>query len=133
MFIKFQQLENIEPLMKSKIKTIDEYITSSPEDIQPILKKFRDAIREVAPQATETISWQMPTFKLNGYLVHFAAFKKHIGFYPAGTSVIEMYRDKLTDYKTSKGAVQFPLDKPLPIDLIKEMVRFRVKENLAKK
>lgn len=118
--------------MNSNVTTIDEYIANSPKQTQPILQELRKAIREAAPQATETISWRMPTFKLNGYLVHFAVYKKHVGFYPAGTSAIEAFRDQLTEYKTSKAAVQFPLDKPLPVDLIKAMVRFRVKENLAK-
>jgi uncharacterized protein YdhG (YjbR/CyaY superfamily) len=96
------------------------------------MEKMRKAIKEEAPQATEAISYQMPTFKLNGNLVHFAAYKKHIGFYPT-PSAIEAFREKLSSYKTSKGAIQFPIDKSLPIDLIKDMVKYRVKENTAKK
>lgn len=95
------------------------------------MERLRKAIKEEAPQATETINYQMPTFKLNGNLVHFAAYKNHIGFYPA-PSAIEAFKDKLSSYKTSKGAIQFPLDKSLPIDLIREMVRYRIRENLAK-
>jgi uncharacterized protein YdhG (YjbR/CyaY superfamily) len=101
-------------------------------NIQAILEDLREAIREVAPQAKEAISYQMPTYKLNGNLVHFAAHANHIGFYPAPSAIIA-FKDKLGSFKTSKGAVQFPIDKPLPIDLIKEMVNFRVKENLNKK
>jgi uncharacterized protein YdhG (YjbR/CyaY superfamily) len=116
---------------KNDFKTIDEYIASFPKDIQHLMERLRKAIKEEAPQATETINYQMPTFKLNGNLVHFAAYKNHIGFYPA-PSAIEAFKDKLSSYKTSKGAIQFPLDKSLPIDLIKEMVRYRIRENLAK-
>jgi len=113
-------------------KSIDEYIAAFPKNVQSVMEKLRKAIKEQSPQTTEAISYQMPTFKLNGNLVHFAAYKKHIGFYPT-PSAIEAFKEKLSGYKTSKGAVQFPLDKPLPIDLVKEMVRYRVKENLAKK
>ncbi len=117
---------------KRDFKSTDEYIATFPKDVKSVMEKLRKAIKEEAPQATETISYQMPTFKLNGNLVHFAAYKKHIGFYPT-PSAIEAFREKLSSYKTSKGAIQFPLDKSLPIDLVKEMVRFRVKQNLAKK
>lgn len=110
------------------IATIDDYIAQFLPEIQEILQSLRNVIREAAPEASEKISWQMPTFFLNGNLVHFAAFKKHIGFYPA-PSGIETFKDKLVGYKTSKGAVQFPIDKPLPFDLIREIVAFRVKEN----
>jgi len=111
--------------------TIDEYLATVPKKVQGILQELRQAIREAAPEAREAISWQMPTFKLNGNLVHFAAHKNHIGFYPA-PSAIEAFKEELSAYKTSKGAVQFPLDEPLPFDLVKKMVRFRVKENLRK-
>lgn len=119
-------------LNKRDFKTIDEYIATFPKNVQTIMEKMRKAIKEEAPQATEAIRYQMPTFKLNGNLVHFAAYKKHIGFYPA-PSAIEAFREKLSSYKTSKGAIQFPIDKSLPIDLVKGIVRYRVKENLAKK
>jgi uncharacterized protein YdhG (YjbR/CyaY superfamily) len=107
---------------------IDEYIRSFPKEIQKLLNEVRAAIKSAAPEATETISYQIPTFYLNGNLVHFAAFKNHIGFYPA-TSGISAFKDELKEYKSAKGSVQFPLDEPLPIDLIKRIVKFRVKEN----
>jgi uncharacterized protein YdhG (YjbR/CyaY superfamily) len=109
-------------------KTIDEYIATFPPDSQILLCQLRAAIHEAAPQAEETISYQMPAFKQNGVLVYFAAFKNHIGFFPTAAG-IEAFKDKLSAYKTSKGTIQFPLDKPLPLDLIKEIVRARVKQN----
>lgn len=112
----------------NNIKTIDEYIAQFPAEIQERLQSLRKVIREAAPGAGEKISWRMPTFTLKGNLVHFAAFKHHIGFYP-GANGIEMFKDKLTEYKSSKGAVQFPLDKPLPFELVREIVKFRVSEN----
>ena len=112
-------------------KTIDEYIALFPKDVQNILKALRKAIRDVAPQAEEAISYQIPTYKLNGNLVHFAAFKDHISFFPT-SSGIEAFKVKLKSYKTSKGTIRFPLDEPIPFDLIEEIVRFRVKENLSK-
>ena len=113
-------------------KTIDEYISSFPEHIQEKLKEIREAIREQAPQAQEKISYRMPTFYLNGNLVHFAAHSRHIGFYPTPTG-IDFFKDELAKYKSSKGAVQFSMDEPLPIGLIKKIVKFRVEENLNKK
>lgn len=110
---------------------IGAYISSCPEVIQPMLKELRMAISEEAPGALEKLSYKMPTFYLKGNLVHFALQSKHIGFYPA-PSGIEAFRNELKDYKTSKGAIQFPLDKPLPIELIRRIVRFRVEENLEK-
>jgi uncharacterized protein YdhG (YjbR/CyaY superfamily) len=117
--------------MDGQYQTIDEYIKAFPPDIQNILQKMRQAIKNAAPQATEAISYQMPTFKLNGNLVHFAAFKKHIGFYPA-PSGIEAFKKELSPYVTSKGAVQFPLEKPVPYDLVQKITAFRVEENLKK-
>ena len=114
-----------------KPKTIDEYITGFPQDIQTILEKIRMTIRNAAPDAEETISYQMPTFTLKGNLVHFAAFKKHIGFYPT-PSGIEIFKNEISAYKNAKGSVQFPLDKPIPYDLISRIVTLRVKENLEK-
>ncbi len=111
--------------------TIDEYISQFPEDVQIILQQIRTAIKEAAPDATEKISYQMPTFYLKGNLVHFAAFKSHIGFYPI-PSAIEEFKEELSLYKRGKGSVQFPLDKPMPFDLIRRIVLFRVKENLEK-
>jgi uncharacterized protein YdhG (YjbR/CyaY superfamily) len=109
-------------------KSIDEYIAAQPADVQVILQQVRQAIHEAAPEAQEVISYQMPAFKQGGVLVWFAAFKKHIGFFPKTTAIVE-FKDKLASYKTSKGTIQFPLDKPIPMELIKEIVRFRVKEN----
>lgn len=111
-------------------KTIDEYIAGFPEDVQAILQKIRQTIKETAPNAEEAISYQMPTFKLKGNLVHFAAFKSHIGFYPV-PSGIEQFKEELAVFKQGKGSVQFPLDKPMPYDLIRRIVLFRVEENLA--
>jgi len=112
-------------------RTIDEYIAGFPPDVQDILQKIRMTIREAAPDAQETISYQMPTFTLKGNLVHFAAFKSHIGFYPVPTG-IEAFKDELAVYKQGKGSVQFPLDQPIPYELIGRIVTFRVQENLAK-
>jgi uncharacterized protein YdhG (YjbR/CyaY superfamily) len=112
-------------------KDIDEYISAFPKDIQEILQEIRSTIQQAAPGAEETISYQMPTFKLKGNLVHFAAYKKHIGFYPT-PSGIERFKNRLTDYETSKGAIRFPLDKPIPLDLVSDIVAFRVTENLEK-
>jgi len=117
---------------KEQLKTIDGYIKTFPEDIQSILGKMRQTIRKAAPEAVEAISYQIPTFKLNGNLVHFAAFKKHIGFYPT-SSGIEAFKKELSPYKGARGSVQFPIDKPIPYDLVKKIVIFRVKENLKKR
>jgi uncharacterized protein YdhG (YjbR/CyaY superfamily) len=114
--------------MRKQFGTIDDYIKTFPIDVQNILEKMRLTIRKAAPEAVEAISYQMPTFKLNGQnLVHFAAFKNHIGFYPI-PSGIEAFRRELSPYKQGKGSVQFPVDKPIPYDLVEEIVRFRVKE-----
>lgn len=112
-------------------QNIDEYIAGFPENVQEILQKIRQTIRETAPKAEEAISYQMPTFKLKGNLVHFAAFQNHIGFYPV-PSGIEQFKEELSVYKQGKGSVQFPLDKPMPYELISRIVAFRVQENLAK-
>ena len=112
-------------------KTIDEYIAGFPQEIQKILQKLRATIRKAAPGATETISYQMPTFTLKGNLVHFAAYKNHIGFYPV-PSGIEAFRTELARYKQGRGSVQFPIGEPLPLDLIAQIVKFRVQENLEK-
>jgi uncharacterized protein YdhG (YjbR/CyaY superfamily) len=107
---------------------IDAYIGNFPADVQERLNAIRNIVRELAPQATERICMRMPTFDLNGkWLVHFAGFEKHIGFYPQPEG-ITAFKEQLKDYKTSKGAVQFPLNKPLPIDLIREIVQYRVNE-----
>ncbi len=114
---------------KPQYTTIDEYIALFPQDVQDRLQTLRRTIREAAPEATEKISWQMPTFYLFGNLVHFAMGKHHVGFYP-GASGVEHFAEELTGYKTSKGAIQFPLSKPTPYDLVARIVRFRVEENL---
>ena len=110
-------------------QTIDEYIAGFPPDVQEILEQVRQAVRETAPDAEEAIKYRMPTFVLNGNLVHFAAHKNHLGFYPTPTG-IERFQKELAAYKVSKGTARFPLDKPIPFDLITEIVKFRVKENL---
>ncbi len=112
-------------------RTIDEYIASYPRDVQAILRKVRETIRKAAPEAQETIKYRMPTFMLNGNLVYFAGFKNHVGFYPI-PSGIEKFKKELSVYKQGRGSVQFPLDKPMPYGLITRIVKFRVKENLAK-
>ena len=111
---------------------IDDYIARFPADVQSILNQIRAVIREAAPEATEKISYQMPTFYLNGNLVHFAAYQHHIGFYPTPSGA-EEFEAELSAYKRSKGAVQFPLDKPIPYDLISRMVKFRVTESHEKR
>jgi uncharacterized protein YdhG (YjbR/CyaY superfamily) len=117
--------------MKNQFKTIDEYIQTFPADVQSILQKLRHAIQKAAPEAKEAISYQMPTFKLNGNLVHFAAFKNHIGLYPA-PSGIKKFEKELSQYASGKGSVQFPLDQPIPYELVEKIVLYRVKENLKK-
>jgi len=117
--------------MNSEITTIDSYIASCDEPIRPILNTIRETIKQAAPGATEAIKYAMPTFVLNGNLVHFAAHKNHIGFYPAPSALIAFCHE-IEEYKSSKGAVQFPLNKPIPYELIKTIVRYRVGENLAK-
>src|ERR1051325_4245249 len=116
---------------KADFTTIDEYIAMFPEDVQAILQQVRETIRAAAPEATEKISYQMPTFFLNGNLVHFAAFKNHIGFYPAPQG-IDAFKEELSKFKGAKGSVQFPLDKPMPLNLISRIVKYRVKGNLQK-
>ena len=116
---------------KAVPETIDTYIAQFPPVIQALLQEMRAVIHEAAPEATEAISYQMPTFKLHGNLVHFAAFKNHIGFYPA-PSGIEAFKDDLAAYPGSKGAIRFPLDKPLPLDLVRRIVLYRVQENTTK-
>ena len=126
-FKKEKPMEN----KKVSFTSIDEYIATFPAEIQKILEEIRATIKAAAPEAEEKISYQMPTFFLNCNLVHFAAFKKHIGFYPVPTG-IEKFKKELSAYEGAKGSVQFPLDKPMPYALITKIVKFRVKENLAK-
>jgi uncharacterized protein YdhG (YjbR/CyaY superfamily) len=117
---------------KKQIETIDEYIATFPKDVQDILEGLRQTIRDSAPGAEETISYQIPAFRLNGVLVYFAAFKNHIGFYPTSSGVTA-FKKELSQYEVSKGTIRFPIDKPIPFDLIKKIVKYRVRENLGKK
>jgi uncharacterized protein YdhG (YjbR/CyaY superfamily) len=116
---------------KNGIKNIDEYIATFPDNVQDLLQQVRQAIRKAAPEAEECINYAIPTFKLNGNLVHFAAFKNHIGFYPA-PSGIRAFQKELSQFEGAKGSVQFPIDQPMPLALIGKITRFRVKENLEK-
>ena len=116
---------------RREYKTIDEYISTFPKNIQIILEELRQAIREAAPNAEEGISYQMPAFRLNGVLAYFAAFRNHVGFFPTSSGVTE-FREELSQYDISKGTIRFPLDKPIPLDLVKKIVKYRVKENMGK-
>lgn len=112
-------------------KSIDEYISLFPEDVRMVLKKIRSMAIELAPEATEAMTYGIPTFKLNGNVFHFAAFKKHIGIYPTPQG-IEAFSDKLKEYETAKGTIKFPFDKPIPYELIREIFVFRVEEQRKK-
>jgi len=116
---------------RTKFDDIDSYIASFPEETRALLEQVRSTISKAVPEAKETINYGMPTFTLSGNLVHFAAFKNHIGFYPT-PSGIEAFKKELSSYEGAKGSVQFPLTKPIPFDLISLIVKFRVKENLKK-
>ncbi|WP_040949840.1 iron chaperone [Gorillibacterium massiliense] len=116
---------------KAAFSNIDEYIAQYPPEVQEVLQTLRSVIKEAAPGAKEKISYGMPAFELNGILVYFAAYKKHIGFYPTASG-ISHFKDRLSAYTVSKGTVQLPIDKPLPYDLITEMVEFRAEENRMK-
>lgn len=115
----------------TKFKTVDEYFSDLPARTKSVLRKMRAIIKEVVPQAEEVISYNMPAFKQNGILVWYAVHKQHIGFYPT-PGPIKTFAQELRQYKTSKGAIQFPIDKPIPISLVKKIVRSRVKQNLEK-
>jgi len=115
----------------NKVTSIDAYIANCPKDIQKKLKDLRATIRAAAPDATEIISYQIPTFYLKGNLVHFAAYKNHIGFYPTPSGV-QAFIKETAKYASTKGTIQFPLDKPLPLELVSKIVKFRVKENLKR-
>ena len=117
--------------MTTDFKSIDEYIAAQPDRNIPVLEKIRKTIKGMVPEAEETISYQMPTFKYFGVLVYFAGFKNHIGFYalPSGNAA---FQKELSKYKTGKGSIQFPLDKPIPYDLIRKIVQFRMQENQMK-
>ncbi len=111
--------------------TIDEFISRYPQDVQQILQKLRETISKAAPNAEETINYAIPTFVLHGNLVHFSAYKNHIGFYPAPSGIVA-FKNELSSYEVAKGSIKFPIDKPLPWALIKSIVKFRVQENLEK-
>lgn len=117
---------------KSGFSSIDEYIATFPEPVQAVLQELRATIKAAAPDATEKISYQMPAFALKGNLVYFAAWKNHIGFYPGSAARLEPLKDQLAAYASTKGSIHFPLDKPLPLDLITRIVELRVAENLEK-
>jgi len=115
----------------TRVNDVDQYVARYPKGVQKLLKQFRGAIFKAAPRAEETISYQMPAYKLHGMLVYFAAYEKHIGFYPM-PDAITAFRKDLSAYKTSKGAIQFPIDEPLPVQLISRIIAFRVEENMEK-
>ena len=117
--------------MSEKITTIDEYIAGFPEDVQIILQNIRKTIHAAAPEAQEALAYGIPTFKLHGNLVHFGGFKKHVSFFPTASGV-ERFQEELSAYKISKGTVQFPLDAPIPYDLIGRITAYRRQENLEK-
>ena len=119
-------------LSRTQFKTVDEYIATFPKNVQDILEKLRGVIKKSAPLAEETISYGMPAFKLNGILVYFAAYENHIGFYPTSSGIVA-FKKELSAFKHAKGSVQFPIDRPLPFDIVRKIVQYRVKENLAKK
>jgi len=117
---------------KKQFRTIDEYIETFPKNVQSLLEKMRRTIRKAAPEVVEAISYQIPTFKLNGrYLVYLAAWKNHIGFYPIPSGT-EAFKKELSQYRRGKGTVQFPIDKPIPYDLVRKIVTFRMKESSEK-
>ena len=117
----------------TNFKTIDEYIASFPADVQPVLQQIRQTIHEAVPEAQEKISYQMPTFTLNGkYFVYFSAWKKHIGFYGLPDPVLEAFKDQLAGHVGEKGAISFPLDKPMPLFLIRDFSKLAAEENRAK-
>jgi uncharacterized protein YdhG (YjbR/CyaY superfamily) len=112
-------------------RTVDEYIASCPQDLQPVLEELRQTIKKAAPQAQEKISYGMPGFFQNGYLIYFAAWKRHIGVYGA-SGALEAFKEEVSPYVGEKGSLRFPLSKPIPLSLISEIVKFGVEENLAK-
>jgi len=116
---------------KTKYGTVDEYLSTVPKSTRDRLEELRKTIKQAAPQAQEVISYNMPAFKLNGILVWYAAYKEHIGFYPKSLA-IEVFKDELTDYKTSKGAIQFSIEKAIPTTLVENIVKFIVDENMQK-
>jgi len=118
-------------MMKIEVKDIQDYIDQMPELARPLLVQMRNIIKKAAPNSIETFSYQMPAYRFHGPLVYFGAHKNHIGFYP-GSYGLEKFKNEISNFKSSKGAVQFPLDQPLPVELISSIVKFRVEENLQK-
>lgn len=122
---------NLNAMITTTAKTIDEYIDSFPENVQKRLHEIRNAIRKNAPKAEEAIKWSMPTYVLHGNLVHFAGYKKHVGFYPAPAAIKE-FEKELSKYEMGKGSIQFPLDEPIPVGLVGKIVKYRVAQNKEK-
>jgi uncharacterized protein YdhG (YjbR/CyaY superfamily) len=129
---KFYGIDKIMNAKSEPPSTMDDYIAGFSPDIQEILERIRQIVHETAPDAEETIAYQMPTFRLHGNLVHFAAYKNHIGLYPTPSGV-EAFQEELAPYQHAKGSIRFPLDQPIPYELIRKIVAYRVKENLAKR
>jgi uncharacterized protein YdhG (YjbR/CyaY superfamily) len=121
------------PMSTKKFLSVNEYLASVPGDKKPLLKELRNIIRKAAPEAEEVISYNMPAYKQNGILVYFMAHRNHIGFYPGSKVISELPKDKLRDFKTSKGTIQLPFNKPLPKRLIQSIVKMRVKQNIEKR
>ena len=117
--------------MNTKYETIDQYIANFPADLQAVLQEIRATIKKAAPEATEKISYGIPTFFLKGNLVHFAGYKTHFGFYP-GSGAVNQFKQEFSAYEQSKGTVRFPVDKPVPLNLIRRVTEVRVRENLEK-
>lgn len=118
--------------MREKAENVDAYIAGYPPDVQKLLEQMRSTIKKAAPKAVEAISYAIPGYKLQGVLVYFAGYANHIGFYP-GAGALTEFAEEISTYKTSKGTVQFPLDEKLPLKLVADIVKFRVKQNLEKK
>ena len=122
--------KNTQP--RTQFKTVDEYLSTLPKKVRDILKVLRQTIKQAAPEAEEVISYQMPAFKFHRMLVYYAAHKAHIGFYPGSGTVREVFKDELVTYETGKGTIKFPIDKPIPLSLVKKIVKYRLNENLEK-
>jgi len=118
---------------KTKYGSVDEYLSTMPEKVKDLLEEIRKTIKQIEPGVEEVISYNMPAFKFHGILVYYAAHKEHIGFYPGSSIVNEVFEKDLVKYETSKGTIKFPLDKPLPLGLIKRIIRFRVNDNLNRR
>ena len=118
---------------KTKYGSVDEYLSTMPEKVKDLLEEIRKTIKQIEPGVEEVISYNMPAFKFHGILVYYAAHKEHIGFYPGSSIVNEVFEKDLVKYETSKGTIKFPLDKPLPLGLIKRIIRFRINDNLNRR